>query len=335
MAEVLSQSEIDQLINAISMGETLEEEEAPSAGGEHRIKPYDFSTANKFSKEQMRTLSIIFESFGRQLSTHFSGTLRTLCDVTVVSVEELVFREFNNSLPSPVLIPLFSMSPLSGSLLLAINPSVAYGIISRLFGGEGEAEENGRTFTEIEIAVMERITRQMLPHMVSAWEKIAKVEPILERIETSSQFTQIVNLNEAVAIITMEVKTSSIDGYMSFCLPHIALEPIIKTLTTTRIFTTGSSRVNDAAPVNSANIRQRIMNTGMNVKAVLSETTMTVGDILSLQLGDVIQLDNRVGEDIKVNVEHLPKAYGKLGVRNNHYAIKLCKIIKEEESVDE
>ncbi len=335
MAEVLSQSEIDQLFHAISSGDALPDE-PQEEGLEHRIKPYDFSTANKFSKEQMRTLNIIFETFSRQVSTHFSGMLRTPCEVNVVSVEELMFKEFNNSLPTPVILSIFSMPPLQGSLLLAITPSVAYGIISRLFGGEGESGDISRTFTEIEIAVMERILRQMLPHLTVAWEKVAKADPLLERIETSAQFAQIVNLNEAVAVITLELRAADISGYLSFCLPHIAMEPVAKTLTTATLFTSNTTRNHKGTPVsNSENIRQRILNTGMNVKAILSETTMTVGDILSLQLGDVIQLDNRVGEDIKVKVEHLPKAYGKLGVRNNHYAIKLCKIIKEEESADE
>lgn len=330
MAEVLSQSEIDQLFHAISSGETVIEELAPTA--DKRVKVYDFSTANKFSKEQMRTLQIIFENLSRQLSTYFSGMLRTMCEVTVLSVEEQVFKEFNNSLPTTVVLTVINLAPLQGSLLMSMSPTVAYGIISRLFGGSGDPGDEDRTFTEIELAVLERITRQFLPMMIEAWEKITRVDPQLERVETSSQFTQIVNLNEAVAIITMQLRAGEVDGFLSFCIPHIAIEPIAKQLTTTFLFTSKAShKINDNAEV----IQRRVLDMSVNCKAILAETTMTVGDILSLRLGDVIQLDNHVGDDIKVKVEHIPKAFGSLGVKSNRYAVKLNKIMKEEEPMDE
>lgn len=332
MAEVLSQSEIDQLFHAISAGDPTFIDDAIKTN-EQKIRVYDFSKANKFSKEQMRTMHIIFEALARQMGTYFSGTLRTLVEVTVVSVEEQIFREFNNSLPSPVALALFGLSPLQGSLLMSVSPTVAYGIINRLFGGSGNPGDSDRTFTEIELAVLERIIRQVLPLMVESWEKIAKVDPTLERVETSSQFTQIVNLNEAVAIITIQMKTSDIDGYISFCIPHIAIEPVAKQLTTTLMFSGKMNRrvVGDK----SQTIHRRIMDTSLNLQAILTETTMTVEEILSLRLGDVIQLDNKVSDEVKIKVEHLTKAYGKLGIRNNRYAIRLTKIIKEEDAADE
>jgi flagellar motor switch protein FliM len=331
LAEVLSQNEIDQLFHAISSGESFAEEIFEDE--EQKVRVYDFSKANKFSKEQMRTLNIIFESLSRQMSTYFSGILRTLCEVSVVSVEEQVFREFNNSLPSPVVLALLGLAPLQGSLLMSVSPLVAYGIINRLFGGSGKSGENDRTFTEIELAVMERIVRQFLPLMVEPWEKITKVDPVLERLETSSQFTQIVNLNEAAAIITMQMKTADMDGFINFCIPHIAIEPIAKQLTTTLMF---SGKIHTrVVGDNSRLIEQRILNTSLNLTAILAETTMTVADILSLRLGDVIQLDNTTNDEIKVKVEHLIKAYGKFGVRNHHYAIKLTKILREEDATDE
>lgn len=333
MAEVLSQSEIDQLFHAISAGEELPDAMREDMEQKQKVRVYDFSKANKFSKEQMRTLHIIFEAISRQLTTYFSGTLGALCEINVVSVEEQSFKEFNNSLPNPALLVLLGMPPMQGSLLLSITPAIAYGIINRLFGGSGKAGESDRSFTEIELAVLERIVRQFLPLIEEPWEKITKVDPVLERIETSSQFTQIVSLNEAVAIITLQMKTMDIDGFFSFCIPHIAIEPIAKQLTTTLMFSGKVSRrvVGD----NSRVIQRRILDTTLNVTAILAETIMTVADIVSLQLGDVIQLDTSVNDDLKLKVEHLYKANGKLGVRNGKYAIKISKIIKEEDATDE
>jgi flagellar motor switch protein FliM len=331
LAEVLSQNEIDQLFHAISAGEPFAEEILGEP--EQKVRVYDFSKANKFSKEQIRTLHIIFEALSRQMSTYFSGILRTLCEVNVVSVEEQIFKEFNNSLPTPVVLALLGLTPLQGSLLMSVSPVVAYGIINRLFGGSGKSGESDRTFTEIELAVLERILRQFLPLMVEPWEKITKVDPVLERLETSSQFTQIVNLNEAAAIITMQLKTGDMDGFINFCLPHIAIEPIAKQLTTTLMFS-GKLKARVVGD-NSFVIQQRILNTSLNITAILAETKMTVEDILSLRPGDVIQLDNTTNDLIKIKVEHLTKAFGKLGVRNHKYAIKLTKILREEDATDE
>jgi flagellar motor switch protein FliM len=331
LAEVLSQNEIDQLFDAISSGESFVEEIFDDV--EQKVRVYDFSKANKFSKEQMRTLHIIYEALSRQMGTYFSGILRTLCEVNVVSVEEQIFKEFNNSLPSPVVLMLMGLAPMQGSLLMSISPVVAYGIINRLFGGSGKSGESERTFTEIELAVLERILRQFLPLMVEPWEKISKVDPVLERLETSSQFTQIVNVNEAVAIITMQLKTADVDGFINFCIPHIAIEPIAKQLTTTLMF---SGKIHTrVVGDNSRLIERRILDTSLNVMAILAETTMTVEDILSLRLGDVIQLDNTTSDEVKVKVEHLTKAYGKLGIKNHKYAIKLTKILREEDGTDE
>lgn len=331
MAEVLSQNEIDQLFHAISSGESFAEEIFDDA--EQKVRVYDFSKANKFSKEQIRTLNIIFEALARQMSTYLSGTLRTLCEVNVVSVEEQIFKEFNNSLPSPVVLALMGLAPLQGPLLISISPVVAYGIINRLFGGSGKSGESDRTFTEIELAVLERILRQFLPMMVEPWEKITKVDPTLERLETSNQFTQIVSVNEAAAIITLQLKTADIDGFMNYCIPHIAIEPIAKQLTTTLMFS-GKAHARVVGD-NSRVIERRIVDTSLNVTAILAETTMTVADILSLRLGDVIQLDNTTRDEIKIKVEHLTKAYGKLGIKSGRYAIKLTKIIREEDGTDE
>lgn len=331
MAEVLSQNEIDQLFRAISSGETTPEQLGQDKDTP-KMRVYDFSKANKFSKEQIRTLHIVFENLARQMSTYFSGTLGTMVDVTVVSVEEQIYREFNNFLPTPVMLGIFNMPPLHGPLIVELSPTVAFGIISRLFGGTGETGDIDRAFTEIEQSVVERIIRQFLPLMVEAWEKITPVEPSLERTETSPQFAQIVTMNEAAAIVTLQFKTADIDGMMSFCIPHLSIEPIAKQLNTALVFTNRRSVV---AEPNNENIHRRILGTQLHVKAILSETTMTVDDVLSLRLGDVIQLDNRIGEEMKIKVEHIPKAFGVLGVRQGKYALRITNIIKEEDTDDE
>ncbi len=298
-----------------------------------KVRAYDFKKANKFPKEQMRTLHIIYDGFARQLSSYLSGTLRTMCEVGIVSVEEHTYYDFINALPSPVLLAVINLMPLHGPTLLEISPDIAYYIIDRLLGGSGEFCNKERTFTEMELVILERITRQMLPLLNDAWEKIVRVDACLARVETSAQFAQIVNINETIAIINMQVKTSDIVGNINFCIPHLSIEPISKMLNTRLLFSGNTAtRDNDNG---QENIRQHLRNTTVCVSAVLAETTMTTDEILSLEVGDVIQLDTHIKDEIPVRIEQLPKGAGRLGVMCGKYAVKLTSLTREENNTDE
>ncbi len=332
MADVLSQSEIDALLNAISTGE-MDVDATTEDAETNRVKSYDFRTANRFSKEQMRTISLIYDNFARLFSTYLSGTLRAMCQVDVLSVEELKYVEFVNSMPTPVVLAIAKMPPLVGPTLLEISPDVAYSLISRLLGGTGDPGTHGRVFTEIELVLIERVVRQFIGLLSEAWEKVISIHVSLDRIETSAQFAQIVALNETVAIITLNVKIGGSEGLMNLCLPHLALEPISKQLNTKVLFQTGSEH-RERAPA-TEDIRQRIVTTPLTLKAAFNDTGARVQDILSLQVGDVIQLDHKVGEPLTVQVGHLSKFKAALGTRENKYAVMISDLIREEETGNE
>ncbi len=331
MADVLSQSEIDALLNAISAGEM--DVDAPPHEAESRVRSYDFRTANRFSKEQIRTITLIYDNFARLFTTYLSGTLRAMCQVEVHSVEELKYHEFVNALPTPVVLSIISMPPLVGPTLLEISPDVAYSMISRLLGGSGEAGVQGRSFTEIELVLMERIVRQFIGLLNEAWEKVISISVALERIETSAQFAQIVALNETVAIVTLNVKIGESEGLVNLCLPHLAIEPVAKQLNTKVLFQTGAeSRTREPAV---EDIRQRIVSTPLPLTAVFNDTGASVHDVLNLQVGDVIQLDHRVGEALTVKIGHLAKFRAALGTRDKKYAVMISELIREEDMDNE
>jgi len=161
LSNILTQAEIDELLNALS---TDNDEEAAAekqkSPGEH--KPYDFRKAYKFQKEQMRTLSIVFQTFGQLLANKLSVILRTSCECEVISVGELSFSEFCSSLPTPMVLSVLRLAPMHGSALLEISPETAYSMISRLLGGSAEAKK-GKQFTEIELALIQHVVQQILP----------------------------------------------------------------------------------------------------------------------------------------------------------------------------
>ena len=229
MTEVLSQDEIDQLLTAISSGDTEAEEFRP-VNDTRKIKIYDFKRPDKFSKEQMRTVSIMHETFARLTTTALSAQLRSMAHVHVASVDQLTYEEFIRSIPTPTTLAVINMDPLKGNAVLEIDPSVTFSIIDRLFGGTGQGTMVQRELTDIEASVMEGVIVRILANMREAWTQVIDLRPRLGQIETNPQFAQIVPPSEMVVLVTLETKVGEEEGMMNFCITYITIEQIISNL---------------------------------------------------------------------------------------------------------
>ncbi len=328
MSDILSQAEIDELLNALSAG--IEPETPPETSSQANIKAYDFKTANRFPKEQIRTLNIVFQSYSQLMSNRLTGILRTSVDCELMSVEEMSFNEYNNSLPTPVILLIFRVQPMYGSLMLEISPECAYMIINRLLGGSAISSDSSKQFTDIELALLERVLRQLLRIFGEAWSKIMQLDAEMERIETSSQFAQIVPVNEPIAAVTLNVKIGEESGLVSICIPHNAIEPIAKQLNTRMWYSTSVGNVTSTDPEKAEKLREKLMHTGVSMLAYFKNTPATVLDIVNLQVGDVIRLNHKVDEPVMVKVQHIPKFIAKIGTSGSQYAVKIVDVIKEE-----
>ena len=142
MGEVLSQSEIDSLLNALSNGE-LDVDEVKDTG-EKKVKDYDFARPAKFSKEHLRTMEIIFEHYGRLLSTNLPGYLRKNIQVEVMNSEALTYSEFSNALSNPVLLGIVDFSPMPGNIIIELATNLGYAMVDRMLGGMGVPLEQKR-----------------------------------------------------------------------------------------------------------------------------------------------------------------------------------------------
>ena len=240
MGEVLSQSEIDNLLKALSTGE-LDAEEIKNSD-EKQVKNYDFARPSKFSKEHLRTLEIIFEHFGRLLATNLPAYLRKSVNVEVVNSEVVIYSEFSNALSNPVLLGVVSVAPLSGNIIMEMASNLGYAIIDRLLGGNGSALEKSRDFSEIELTILERIFSICVNLLQEPWQNVVKITPRLDRIETNSQFAQIISPSETIAIVTINLKIGEVEGLMNLCLPYTTLEPVMDKLNTKYWFSTMQDR---------------------------------------------------------------------------------------------
>ncbi|MBE3573796.1 MAG: flagellar motor switch protein FliM, partial [Moorella humiferrea] len=228
MADVLSQAEIDALLQALSSGEVPAEEfkEEKTA----RVKKYDFRRPNKFSKEQLRTLYMVHENYGRLVANFLSAYLRANIQIKILSVEQMTYEDFILSLPTPTLMNVFTMEPLKGSAVLQANMNFIFPIIDLLFGGRGEMPSFVRELTEIELHVLKRLNGRILEQLRYSWSDIYSFTPKLEAMETNPQFTQVISPNETVAVITLSTSVAGQEGLLNLCLPYMLLEPVISRL---------------------------------------------------------------------------------------------------------
>ncbi|WP_296972463.1 flagellar motor switch protein FliM [Tepidanaerobacter sp. EBM-38] len=321
MSDILSQNEIDALLSALSTGE-VKAEEIKSKELDKKVKPYDFKRPNKFSKEQLHTLSMIHENFARLLTTYLSAQLRTVVQINVFFVEQMTYNEFIFSIPNPSLIAVVDFSPLKGAAIMEINPSIAFSIIDRLLGGPGEYSGKLREPTEIETGIIEKVFSKMTRILSDAWKDIADIQTTLEKLETNSQFVQLVSPNEAVALITFNAKVGKSEGMINICIPHIVLEPIIPKLST-RIWLSTSKQ--EQSETTKQLITNKIYDTKTEIRAELGRALITVGEFINLATGDVIALNKNIRDGADIYIKDKLKFSGSIGVHHNKMAIKIQK----------
>jgi len=325
VTEILTQKEIDQLIAAISSGEAVVEG-ARTRERPRQLRVYDFRRPSKFSKEQIRTLQMLHDNFSRLLTTYFSTLFRTMIQLAVASVDELTYGEFMRSMPNPGVIAVVSLEPLKGSAILEISPAVAFPMIDRLLGGSGQALDKPRALSEIEQTVMERVINGFLSNLREAWKNIVELKPQLNGIETNPLFAQIVAPNEIVVTIVFRAKIGDHAGAINLCIPYIVIEPILSRLTAHNWF---ASSQRDVAPEVKDVLNRKVEATQMPITVELGTTEVTLGELLELKVGDVIQLDNRIHDELKVRVGPRVKYRGRPGRVGKHLAVQLTSLVTE------
>jgi len=323
LAEVLSQAEIDALLKALNSGEV--QAEAIKEDTTPRAKKYDFRRPNKLSKEQMRTLYMIHENYGRLVANFLSAYLRTNIQVKIVSVEQMTYEDFILSLPTPTLITIFSMEPLRGSAVLETNMNFISPIIDLLFGGSGETLAHQRELTEIELHVLRRLNSRILERLSYSWADIQEITPKLESMETNPQFTQAISPNETVAIVTFTTTVSKYEGLLNLCLPYMLLEPVISRLSARHWF----SAVNEGKTQLDYReaIEKMLAKAPVKLNAYCGHTQLPVREFIQLQVGDVITLDKLLGEDLELYVEGHAKFKVQPGVVGKKLAVQVTEVL--------
>lgn len=330
--DVLSQSEIDKLLSAISTGAVSADE--VEAEDQKKIKLYDFKRPDKFSKDQIRTLFMLHENFARNLNTYLSTHLRVLVKVDVASVDQLTYEEFIRSLPNPSVISVLSLKTLKGNIIFEMDTSLVFAIIDRLFGGEGdESKIKLRTLTDIESAVIRKMLDEILDGLKEAWAGVQEFEFTIENMESNPQFTQIVPSGDMVVIITLQLKIGEVEGLINICVPYIVIEPIVPKLTTT--YWVASSSVHEDHPKETDSLKKKLSRAVVPVEVELGKVNLTINEFLALSLGDTLRLNTKENDELICVVGGKPKFYCRPGIIGKKSAVQITKVIKSEDEEEE
>lgn len=326
MGDTLSQEEIDNLLKAFNDGDLNADDFSDTK--EKQVKNYDFARPSKFSKDHLRTLEIIFENYGRLLSTNLPAYLRKNVQVEVVNAEANTYSEFANALSNPVILGVVNFAPLEGNIIIELSANLGFTIVVRMLGGGGAPLERNRDFTEIELIILERVLEVCTNLLVDPWESVVSIEPRLERIETNSQFAQFISPGEMTAIITMSVKIGSVEGLMNICIPYSCVEPVIDKLNTKYWYS--SMKESDSGAYQEV-IEDIIDYAKIPVKAMLGRSTISVNDYINIQIGDIIKLDTKVNDELEVYVGNIKKFTALPGATSDSYAVRVTSVIREEQ----
>lgn len=325
MGDVLSQNEIDNLLSALNSGE-FDPNEA-TATEEKQVKDYNFARPSKFSKEHLRTLVFIFEHYARLLSTNLPVYLRKNAQVEVMHSEAATYQEFSNSLSNPVILGVVNFAPLEGNVIMEMAAGLGYAIVDRMLGGDGQPLEKNRDFTEIELSIIERIMVVCTNLLAEPWESVQHLEPMLERIETNSQFAQFVTPNEMTSIITMNIHIGDVEGLMNICIPYAVLEPVIDKVNTKYWYSTTAETVDGAY---RDYLEESLQRAHIPVRAIMGKSAISVNDFIHLQPGDIIKVNTKLEDELEVYVGNIKKFSAIPGAYEDSYAVKIKTIYREE-----
>jgi flagellar motor switch protein FliM len=327
VANILSQEEVDALLSSFA------DEEEPSAAAEpavekadermseRKISAYDFRRPNRISKDQLRFLEGLHETFVVRFTGVLSGYLRTMVDMAILSVEQLTYGEWVQSLPETTCVFPFSMVPLQGSGAIEFNPALALSIVDRLLGGPGQAVDRARDLTHLEQTILARVVQQKLSVLASVWAEVVSFQPKLEGYDKQPNLLKLLPDPETVVLITFELKTQTINGTVTVCYPFVALEPALTKAGVGAFH--GHAIQPRKIPEGPAWIASGLEQGRVDVRARLGTGIVTIHEFIHLRPGDMIRLEKRIEHPIEIDVAGETKYLARPGLSGRKLAVQI------------
>lgn len=335
MAEVLSQSQIDALLNAINSGEKDLDKSAEEKQ-EKKYRKYDFTNPRKFAKDRIKMLSGIFENYTRVISSRLNGLLRINCEASVESIEEQRYYEFSNALTEGDVLAIAQVT-LKDKLeevpvMVYLSTSTALSMMDRMMGGTGEINENldtDYTYTDLELSLYETVVQDLISVMDSSWENYIAIDFEYSRTEVNPTLVQLIGLDEIVIIVDMKLAMDNGTGRMSICLPASMLTNVFAEI----------NRDNPGRRITGENkseeIFERLRDSDLDIVAQLGDTELALSDIYHLSVGDVVNLGRSKDSPIYLEIGGYQWFTGRIGTYKKNMAVKIDEVCYQAEQRSE
>ena len=336
--DVLDQSEVDALLAAVGSGEVEEEPAEAQIFSRHRrdfdqveIRNYDFKRPERVSKDQMRSLQTLHEQFARNFGASLSGFLRTIVEVKVATCEQMTYGEFISALPNPTSFNLIEAETLEGQICMELSPLIIYPIIDRLLGGTSQdLFIPQRPMTMIENRLISNVTNRGLEALSEAWAGVKELSFAIKSTESNPQLVQIVPPNEVVVVIGFEVKMSNRAGTMSLCIPYNVIEPVMEAVSAQNWFSSGKgSRI----PGLENRLSGSLAAAGLSVSGVLARTTISLRDLATMAVGDLIMTETPATRPMVMCVEGERKFLAHIGQHRNKRALRIVRPVTKTDRI--
>lgn len=334
MAQVLSQDEVDALLSAVN------DDGEPSAGAageggaefaaeeesQENIQPYDLTNQDRVIRGRMPILEIIYERFIRQFRVSLSNSLRKISTISMISTDLLKFGEFVNTLPIPSCMCIMRFNELRGPALIVFESKLAYAIIDSYFGGTDRpfTKIEGKEFTSIELSFMRRVMDMAINDLEEAWAPVHSIDAQYVRTEINPQFVGVVPPSDVIITTTFEVEFESASGTIMVVIPYSTIEPIKQKLSSS--FQSENDVVDTLW---TRSLQEHVQNAEATAIVKLGETDMSIGDLVSLQIGDIIPLSQEVSGELDLEIEGANKMKCLIGTYKGNRAVQVTRRIND------
>jgi flagellar motor switch protein FliM len=331
MSKTLSQWEIDALLNSIGSEEAGAGHGGASGGGtvmpvasDRTIKLYDFRRPDRFSKEHIRAIQNIHETFARVTASSLSSYLRSATTVSLSSIEQVVYDEYVHQLANPTLVNLIELQPLSGRIVVEMNMNLGLAMLDRMMGGPGAATTRRNELTDIEMALLRSLGATISAGLRDGWTAVADLQPVLVETVLNADLVQAALPGDIAALLLFEIHTLGLSGTISICVPHPVIEPLMDRLNTQAWFSGGSRK--SGSEDDRLKLAEGIRGARLPIAVELGSTSITVGELLEIRIDDVIRLDRGIEGELPIVAGKRARFMGRPGTLGGNRAIQVTSL---------
>ncbi len=328
MAEVLSQNEIDALLNNMGSQDEPKEVPEPQSSGKEVI-PFDFRLPNRISKNQLRTIRNIYENFAELFGSYLMSKLQSIININVLTVDQIYYSEYVLSVSNPACLFTFDIKKTDIKGILEFSNEFAFTLIDRLLGGNGTGSKSSNVITVIEQRVLQTIVEKIMQDLQKAWQIVGDYEFVVDKFEPDVDFVQITSQSESVLLITFEILIGEQAYLMNLCFATYAFDTILSKLSTQNL--SSIRPIKHDGTTSKSILTQKLLETELPINVEFGRSSISFQQLMQLKVGDVIAINKKIGEEVLIKIDDKALYYGIPGKSNKHKSVKITRKVLQEE----